>query len=367
MILLRYLMRETFKSQVGILFVLLLIFVSQKFIRILAEAINGVIPPDLVLTLLYLNLPSLGILMLPISFFLAVLFAHGRLHSDSEMVAMTSCGYSPNSVLKATLLLSFLTFAFSAYNSFYLAPTAEDKMISVLENAESDAGTATLIEGRFHKTSDTGGVVYVEKYREGKNLESIFAAHWPKERDRVPSVVTALTGKITDKKDGTWLTLFNGQRYAGKVGQSEFDNSQFSRYEVHIADREVKNKRRGVDALPTSVLMASKEIKQKAELQWRIATPLSILLITFMAVPLARVNPRQGQYSKLLPALSIYLTYFLLLSTAKSLIEEGSLPIVCIWLVQIVFFIIGIILHQQSLGKFIKLTLPKMKFFKLIQ
>ena len=88
MILLRYLMLETFKSQIGILFVLVLIFVSQKFIVILAQAINGVIPADLVMTLLYLNLPQLGTLMLPISFYLAVLFAHGRLHSESEMVAM---------------------------------------------------------------------------------------------------------------------------------------------------------------------------------------------------------------------------------------------------------------------------------------
>ena len=108
MILRRYLMLETFKSQVGILFVLLLIFVSQKFIVILGKAIKGTIPPDLVMTLLYLNMPTLGTLMLPISFYLAVLFAHGRLHGESEMVAMTSCGYSPNKVLKATLFLAFL-------------------------------------------------------------------------------------------------------------------------------------------------------------------------------------------------------------------------------------------------------------------
>ncbi|MCW8995666.1 MAG: LptF/LptG family permease, partial [Psychromonas sp.] len=173
MILLRYLMLETFKSQIGILFVLFLIFVSQKFIWILSKAINGEIPADLVITLLYLNLPTLGTLMLPISFFLAVLFAHGRLHSESEMVAMTSCGYSPNKVMKATLLLSFFTFVFAAFNSLYLAPAAENEKVAVIENAEADAGTATLIEGRFHKTSDTGGVVYVEKYRKGKQLEKI--------------------------------------------------------------------------------------------------------------------------------------------------------------------------------------------------
>lgn len=359
MILLRYLMLETFKSQIGILFVLLLIFVSQKFIGILAKAINGVIPPDLVMTLLYLNLPTLATLMLPISFYLAVLFAHGRLHSESEMVAMTSCGFSPSSTLKATLLLSFLTFFFASYNSLYLAPYAEDAMVAVIENAESDAGVATLIEGRFHKSASNGGVVYVEKYKKGQKLEKIFAAHWSK--DKTPSVLTALTGIVEKRKNGTWITLQNGQRYAGNIGQYEFDNSYFERYEVLIESREVETKTRGVSALPTTQLLAQNGAKYQAELQWRIAIPLSILLLTFMAVPLARVNPRQGRYTKLLPALALYLTYFLLLSTAKSLIEEGALPALSMWFVQWVFFTVGIILHLHSLGAFAKISFRKMK------
>ncbi|MBB1274085.1 LPS export ABC transporter permease LptF [Psychromonas sp. SR45-3] len=360
MIILRYLMLETFKSQVGVLFVLILIFVSQKFITILAQAINGVIPADLVLTVLYLNLPTLGTLMLPISFYLAILFAHGRLHSESEMVALTSCGYSPNKVLKATLALSLLTFVFASFNSLYLAPTAEDQMMTVIEEAESNAGTATLIEGRFHKSSGNGGVVYVEKYAEGKNLINVFAAHWPKEGDISPSVITAKTGQVEDKKDGTWLTLKDGQRYAGIVGQNEFENTQFSTYQVHILNAEVESKKRGVEALPTSQLIGMKDARSQAELQWRIAIPVSILLITFMAVPMAKVNPRQGRYAKLLPALALYLTFFLLLSAAKSMIEEGTIPYFGIWAVQILFFAIGVVLHLQTIGKFnIKPKKPK--------
>jgi len=345
-------MLETFKSQVGILFVLILIFVSQKFITILEKAISGVIPTDLVLTLLYLNLPTLGTLMLPISFYLAVLFAHGRLHGESEMVAMTSCGYSPNNVLKATLMLSLFTFAFASFNSLYLAPLAEDKMISVLEEAESDSGAATLIEGRFHSTSDTGGVVYVEEFKGGQKLERVFVAHWPKEGDIAPSVLTSLSGSIESKKDGTWLTLLNGDRYAGIIGQANFDNSEFERFEVHIANREVTEKKRGVEALPTVKLFGVSEPDYQAELQWRFAIPLSILMITFMAVPMAKVNPRQGRYSKLLPALALYLTFFLLLSTSRSLIEEGTLPATSIWVVQFLFLGAGIVLHMQALGKF---------------
>ncbi|MEI6897255.1 MAG: LPS export ABC transporter permease LptF [Psychromonas sp.] len=352
MILLRYLMLETFKSQVGVLFVLVLIFVSQKFIAILEKAIEGVIPADLVLTLLYLNLPTLGTLMLPISFYLAVLFAHGRLHGESEMIAMTSCGYSPNKILKATLMISLLTFVFASFNSLYLAPLAEDKMISVIENAESDAGAATLIAGRFHQTSDKGSVVYIDELKQGQKLERIFVAHWPKDGDTVPSVLTSLTGSIENKKDGVWLTLLEGRRYAGIIGEGNFDNSQFARYEVHIANREVTEKKRGAGALPTMQLFSVDDPKYQAELQWRFAIPLSILMITFLAVPMAKVNPRQGRYSKLLPALSLYLTFFLLLSTSRSLIEEGTLPVMSIWVVQLLFLGFGLVLHMQALGKF---------------
>jgi len=347
-------MSETFKTQVGILFVLVLIFVSQKFISILAQAINGNIPADLVLTVLYLNLPTLGTLMLPISFYLAILFAHGRLHSESEMVALTSCGYSPNKVLKATLALSLLTFAFASFNSLYLAPAAEDEMLTVIENAKSDAGAATLIEGRFHKSSGNGGVVYVEEYLAGKNLSNIFAAHWPKEGDISPSVITAKTGSVESKQDGTWLTLNNGQRYAGIVGQHEFENTSFSSYQVHIANAQVETEKRDVEAMPTSKLMGVEDPKYQAELQWRIAIPVSILLITFMAVPMAKVNPRQGRYSKLLPALALYLTFFLLLSASRSLIEDGIIHYIGIWAVQILFFVIGVVLHLQTIGKFNK-------------
>jgi lipopolysaccharide export system permease protein len=344
-------MLETFKSQIGILFVLFLIFVSQQFIKILAEAIKGVIPPDLVMTFLYLNIPALATLMLPISFFLAVLFAFGRLYSESEMVAMISCGYSPNNVLKATLVLSFFTFIFAAFNSLYLTPIAENRIDTVTENAEANAGSAPVIEGIFHKISDDG-VVYVEKYNKGKELEKIFAAHWPEDPKLAPSILTALHGKLEDRDNGTWLTMTNGQRYVGIVGENQFDRNEFENFQIHIENREVQTKKRGVEAIATSQLIGSSNLKYQAELQWRIALPLSILLLTFMAVPMAKVNPRQGRYSKLFPALSLYLAYFLLLSTAKSLIEEGDLPVFSIWGVQILFLIVGLILHLHSLGKF---------------
>ena len=58
-------------------------------------------------------------------------------------------------------------------------------------------------------------------------------------KGKAPFVLTASSGKLKNRKDGTWLTLENGQRYAGIVGQHQFDNAHFDRYEVHLTNRQM--------------------------------------------------------------------------------------------------------------------------------
>lgn len=72
-IIIRYLVRETLKSQLAILFILLLIFFCQKLVRILGAAVDGDIPANLVLSLLGLGVPEMAQLILPLSLFLGLL------------------------------------------------------------------------------------------------------------------------------------------------------------------------------------------------------------------------------------------------------------------------------------------------------
>ncbi|MFO6422719.1 LPS export ABC transporter permease LptF [Motilimonas sp. KMU-193] len=355
MILFRYLLRETVKTQFAVLFILLLIFISQKFVRVLADAVNGNIPADLVMTILWLNLPSLGSLMIPISLFIAVLLAHGRLYAESEMVVMTACGYSPRNVLKSTMILAFLTAAAAASITFYLAPSANEKEREVIESAQADAGLATLVEGRFHSVPGDAGVVYVENYEKGFQLNKIFAAHWPKEEGTRPSVISAKSGKVTEQDGAEILTLYDGQRVEGMSGSKDYQVTYFDSFSMVLESREAKDGRRKVDTIPTIELLDSNELAYQVELQWRIALPVSILILTFIVVPMAAVNPRQGRYAKLLPALLIYLSYFLLLSACRSGIEEGSLPLMSMWLVQITFLLVGIYLNLHERINFVRL------------
>ena len=47
-----------------------------------------------------------------------------------------------------------------------------------------------------------------------------------------------------------------------------------------------------------------------------------------LAVPLSRVNPRQGKFGKLLPALALFLGYYILLIVCRNLIENEKVQIV---------------------------------------
>lgn len=94
MIIIRYLVRETLKSQLAILFILLLIFFCQKLVRILGAAVDGDIPANLVLSLLGLGVPEMAQLILPLSLFLGLLMTLGKLYTESEITVMHACGLS---------------------------------------------------------------------------------------------------------------------------------------------------------------------------------------------------------------------------------------------------------------------------------
>jgi len=75
----RYILREVIKSFLAILSVLLLVFISNGFIKILQRAVSGAISNEVLLDLV--SLESLLVLgtVIPPAFFFAVLYAIGRM------------------------------------------------------------------------------------------------------------------------------------------------------------------------------------------------------------------------------------------------------------------------------------------------
>jgi lipopolysaccharide export system permease protein len=80
-------------------------------------------------------------------------------------------------------------------------------------------------------------------------------------------------------------------------------------------------------------------------LQWRLSIPLMMFVVTLMAWPLSRTRPRQGRYSKLLPAVLLYLSYLVGLNALRGSIESGVVPAsVTLLPLHLVFIGIGVAL-----------------------
>ena len=68
----------------------------------------------------------------------------------------------------------------------------------------------------------------------------------------------------------------------------------------------------------------SPQPEYQAELQWRFSTILLIPVLTLIAVPLSRVAPRQGRFSRLVPATLLYAVYYVLLQLGSEVVHTPA-------------------------------------------
>ncbi|NOI65851.1 LPS export ABC transporter permease LptF [Vibrio sp. 99-8-1] len=349
MIIVRYLIRETIKSQLAIFFILFLIFLSQKFISILAQASDGDIPANLILTFVGLNMPAMGAMMLPLSIYVGILITFGRLYAESEITVMNATGIGNKFLIQAAFYLALITAGASAFNSLWLTPWALDKRAETMEQLQADTSVELLQKGQFQRTPDGSAVVFIDDVK-NKQLTDVFVAQILPRDSILPSVMMAKSGVVKELADGRQiLSLIEGTRYEGVPTRLDYMVTKYDQYDALIGQREVKKGGRDWEDMPTIELLASSERQAHAELQWRISLIVCIPLLTLIVVPLSSVNPRQGRFAKMGPALLIYMTYFLALSACKSAIEEGNIPVVIgMWPVNIALFIAGLTLNYMD-------------------
>ena len=365
MLIFRYLTTEVFKSQVAVFLTLMTIFVSQKFVVILGDASEGGLPAKLVLSMIALKLPQLASLILPLSIFLGIILAYSRIYADSEMTVLKACGVSEWYVVRVTLISSTAMAILAGALTLYVAPWASEQEYQLKEQAKADAGLSALRAGRFQQTGNEKAVVFIHNIENGgKELHKVFVAQLPdREKGDLARLVYAERGVVIEQENGEQqLVLNDGKRYETDGETAALNLTEFDGYSVQIQDQEIEHQRRKLEAVPTFDLFKMKTTEAIAQWQWRLAIPLSIPLLTLLAVPLSVVNPRQGKFAKLVPAISLYLGYFILLNAAKFAVEDGKIPpSIGLWWIHLSALFIGgfLIIKGRPLGAWLKAVVTK--------
>ncbi len=346
MIIQRYLAKEVLQSTFAVTFVLLIIIMCGRFIKYLAQAAAGKVDASILLEVMAYRLPGFLELILPLGFFIALLLAYGRLYAEHEMTVLSACGMSRSQLLLYSFLPATLIAIIIAALSLWISPYSLQKAHSLLNAQEAKSDVDTLKPARFQSMRNGTMTTYTKDIN-GDELSSIFIATQNIE-GQLPSVITAKTGRFVfnETYGQRYLLLRDGARYEGIPGTADYRVTFFEQYAQHIAEPEFQDQGyKQVDAQSTAELMQQDSLAASATLQWRFSLPLLIVIVTLVGVPLSYTSPRKGRYTKLFPAIILYLLYVVGLNSARGSIEKGKLPVeLGLWWVHAVVILIALFL-----------------------
>ena len=331
MILLRYFAREIFITMFAVAGIVLVISMGWRFSGYLENAAAGLMSREVLFAVMAYRLPGFLELIIPVSFFLSIMLVHGRMHVDSEMIVLQACGMSTGRLIQMTLLTSLAVMMMTAMISLWLKPMGERQVEILLGDQSKLTEFDTLIPGRFQTLASGKRVTYTEGLSDKGELAGVFINEYTETAGNEPrQAVTVIADGGRTQVDGAgrrFLVLNNGRRYQGKPGEKNYQSIEYEEYgQLVDSGATIKRKKRRA-AIPTSALFGATDASAVSELHWRVGVVLLIPVIALLAIPLARVNPRQGRFTRLVPAMILCFVYILTLSGARTALEKGTIPL----------------------------------------
>jgi lipopolysaccharide export system permease protein len=324
MIFRRSMVRELTATAVGLFIVLLAILFTNLVLRLLSRAAGGAVAPEGILALLGFNALFYFNILLSVALFLTVLLTLSRWYRDSEMIVWFTSGLSLTAWLRPILLFAAPFLVAILALSLYLSPWAEQRKLEYERQLESRDDISVITPGLFREFPRANLVVFVESINPfDQTVRNVFLHSVEEKQD---ATTVAASGRLETMPNGDrFIVLENGRRYQGQPGTADFRVVEFEKLGRRIEPAEVRAIPVSSKALPTAGLVVADGHVERAELFWRISVPISALVLTLLAVPLAYVNPRMGRSFNLIAAAFLYMVYSNCLNIVQSLIAQGKL------------------------------------------
>ena len=343
----KMIIQDLLKTALSVLTVIVVIIVSRKFIRILDDAIAGQVSNEALLSILGLKTIIASVEFLPVALFMSVLMVLGRMYRDQEMAAVSSAGGGAGTIYRAVFLLIFPLTVLTVGLSLYTMSWAEVKIDKLMQQGAESSDLRGIAAGKFSEYSQGDLVFYVEKISADKKMHTVFVQD--RQHGKM-SIINAKTAQMKDLTDGRYIVFEQGERIQGQPGALNYVLEQFAEYAVRV-ETKASAAKFNRQALAVDVLLGSAVIRDTAELQRRLAIPLGVLLLSFIAVPLAQIAPRGGVYGNMLMGFLIYFSYGNLLRVSQSWVTNETIPP---WLgasgVNVLLLLIGSLLVARLYG-----------------
>jgi lipopolysaccharide export system permease protein len=241
------------------------------------------------------------------------------------MTVWFTSGLSIAAWIKPVLQFALPVAIICAILSLVLAPWSQAQSVEYQRLLESRDEVSSVTPGVFRESKSSDRVFFVDKLSERDDVvNNVFVQST--QNDRL-GVMVAQRGFIETAENGDrFVVLMKGRRYEGTPGALDYKTVDFDRYAIRIEPREAKRQAPSTKATSTMDLILERKPEQLAELHWRIALPLAVLIMGLFAIPLAFVNPRSGKSWNLVLAVLVYALYNNLLNIFQAYTAQGKIP-----------------------------------------
>lgn len=348
MILRRYLIRQVATTTALVVGFLIVMLLGGRLIRYFGMAAEGGLQVGVLFRLVGYNLPYFLELILPLSFFIALMLTFGRLYTDNEMAIVNGAGVSRSAmgrllipfVLVLVLVQSFLAFVGKPWG---------------LRNSETIWQSQALVQifdlvrpkqfmssGNFH--------LYVGEIGENRAyLSNVILVQTNIYQDNqtqtgdwktLPKDTIILASRATQvpSDDGqVLLDLHKGRRYELNPVSRAYNEVGFETYRIRLDMKDTPLKPLKIETYRTNELLGwlmmptipngFERSAVLAEIGYRSSLPFLMVLAVLIALPLSQVKPRQGRWLKLVPSIFVFVAVVLIVISLKSTIAKGKADI----------------------------------------
>lgn len=346
-----YVLRLTMKPLLVALLIALLLLLVERMLRLLDLVLGSKGSLDVLVKLLTFLVPHYMGLAIPAAFFLALVITFSGLQRDSELDALRSAGIGLHQQLKPVIALALILTALTAVLYGYLQPHARYTYRSLVHGLTNRPLNNYLQDGLFIKVE---GTTYMAEGidRDRRRFSRIFA--YQEGDEGVSATMTAQNGQLVEGRDGgpATLILMDGRRMdiepdplGAAEGEERMPNVlDFDETRMTIdLSREKDFRGRGADERELTVTELWRQRDQPpngvstgdmlGEFHDRLVRIVSVLVLPFLALPLAIGSRRAQRSSGIGLGLVILIVYNKVLSAGENMTAyNGISPLIAQWL-----------------------------------
>lgn len=213
--------------------ILILVFWVNKAVNLLERLMGDGQSIATFLKITSLSLPALISDVLPITAFIAAVFAINRMSAESELVVVQAAGYSPWRLARPVLVFGVIASLMVASITHILGPLAQEELSSRQAEMSRDVTASLLTEGTFVHPAK-GITFYVREISQAGELFDIYLSDSRTVGER--SNFLARRALIVKDDDGPVLLMFDGESHRYQIENKKLSVTTFDSFAYGLGE-----------------------------------------------------------------------------------------------------------------------------------